>query len=251
MGRIYYAMLSVLLIATWQIGSQNKVFASQSPTTQNNRLSPWEKLFDENPDPPRTLTIGGSRLLPWEKLFEEDPPPPRKQTIGGSRGPRRSFCAIAPSALEKTMVIWNEKPLFFWLGKVEQMEVHDGDQILWSPDVSSGISTEAYGSAIYDGKALQPGQTYDWVVFDQPDLPTYIPFQIMAVRERDAIAKELTQLETQLKQQKATAEMIALAKANYFAQHHLWSDVLQEAASVKNPSPALTEFLRKIPGKFC
>lgn len=233
MVKLSLALLSVLLVTALLAGSKEKTFASQLPTDQITQLSPWEKLFEEDPDPPRN------------------------QTSGGSRGPVQSkFCPLAPSVDREIMATWSQYPLFLWQGRVERMEVrlHDSDKVLWSIDASrswQAADSSAIYRAFYEGEALQPGQTYDWVIFDPANIPTYIPFHVMAQSERDAIAAELTQMEAPLKQQGATAETIAVAKAKYFARRRLWSDVLQEAMSVKNPSAALTRFVKKIPARFC
>jgi hypothetical protein len=61
----------------------------------------------------------------------------------------------------------------------------------------------------------------------------------MESQKRDRIAKELTALEEQLKKQRASAETIALHKANYFADRGLWPDALRELYLVPKPSAEL------------
>jgi hypothetical protein len=61
----------------------------------------------------------------------------------------------------------------------------------------------------------------------------------MEPEKRDRISVELTQLEERLKG--ASAETIALEKANYFAKEGLWSDALQELYSVPKPSAELRD----------
>jgi hypothetical protein len=58
-------------------------------------------------------------------------------------------------------------------------------------------------------------------------------------------------LNTLIKAKKANSEAIALAKANYFIQNQLWSDALQQAYSVENPSRELAQILKDIPDKLC
>ena len=74
----------------------------------------------------------------------------------------------------------------------------------------------------------------------------------MERQQRDRIADDLTKLEAQLKKQRASAEKIALEKANYFAQKELWSDALLQLYSVSNPSAELSEMIRQIQAHdFC
>jgi hypothetical protein len=71
----------------------------------------------------------------------------------------------------------------------------------------------------------------------------------MEAQQRQRIIVDLWTLERQL--QGASREEIALAKANYFAQRQLWSDVLQQAYSVQNPSAELAKFVQKLPTQLC
>ncbi|HAJ58363.1 MAG TPA: hypothetical protein DCP31_03070, partial [Cyanobacteria bacterium UBA8543] len=69
--------------------------------------------------------------------------------------------------------------------------------------------------------------------------------------ERDQIKMQLQNLEKELQAKGASAEEIAMQRAQFFVQQNLWSDVLQAAYSVKNPSPALTEMIEALPNKLC
>ncbi|NET61504.1 MAG: hypothetical protein F6K47_36905, partial [Symploca sp. SIO2E6] len=77
-------------------------------------------------------------------------------------------------------------------------------------------------------------------------------FRIMEAEEREAIAKELAALENRLKTEGASAEEIALKRANYFEGKELWSDVLREIYSVSNPSSELKQMQENIQNhEFC
>lgn len=187
--------------------------------------------------------------LPWKNLFEEeDPTPPGQEKRGTSRGDE-DVCAIAPGVPGQTIQIWSDRPLFLWTGTIKRIEVrlHDTGELLWDKTLK-----ETDTSLIYDGEALEPGETYEWVIFEPPSAPIYkMTFQVMDGNERDRITAELTHLENRMKQYNATAEMIAYTKAKYFARNNLWANVLQEAYAVKNPSSALSKFIQTIPEKFC
>ena len=184
------------------------------------------------------------QALPWGELWEKEPP--RDDPPGGSRG---DICPIAPAIPVEIRVIWSTRPLFLWRGSMGRLEVRPqgSQQVLWSQTV-----TEEQSSLLYNGEALQPGSSYDWVSFDERDRPQFrVTFQVMGGEERDRISADLTRLQTQLQQEGATAEKIAYTKANYLAENQLWSDVLQEAYGVKNPSEDLVQFIQAIPEQFC
>lgn len=187
--------------------------------------------------------------LPWKDLFEEeDPVPPGQEKRGTSRGDD-DICPIAPGVLGKTIEIWSNRPLFLWMGTIKRIEVrvHDTGELLWDKTLKENDT-----SLIYDGEALQPGETYEWVIFEAPATPIYkMTFQVMDGTERDRITADLTRLENRMKQYNATPEMIAYTKAKYFAKNNLWANVLQEAYAVKNPSSALSKFIQTIPEQFC
>lgn len=169
-----------------------------------------------------------------------------KKVTTGSRTIEGKICAIAPGLIE-TRVVWNDRPLFLWQGIMQKIEVRlpSSKDAFWEQPVS-----EADRSATYNGSALQQGRTYQWVLTDQYSQPSSFNFKIMATKERNVIAAELMALEAQLKTKKATAEAIALQRANYFAQRQLWSDVLQEVFEVKNPSAALTRIKQELPAEL-
>lgn len=198
--------------------------------------------------PPRNDDPAGSRaqLPPWQELYEKYPS--RNFKPGGSRGGDQ-ICPIAPAVPGKTRVIWSDHPLFLWQGNIGKIEVHphDSEEVLWSQTFS-----EPDGSTIYGGKALQPEQSYDEVIFDRREHLLFIAtFQVMPREKRDRIAADLISLQVQRERENATSEQIAYANADYFAKRQMWVDALQEAYSVKNPSEALTKFKINILHKIC
>lgn len=159
---------------------------------------------------------------------------------------RGKLCVLAPGLIDKTRVVWNDRPLSLWQGIGHKIEVHryGSQEVLLSQTVSKADTI-----TVSVGEALEPGQTYEWVVFiEQSSSPTFvIPFHVMEAQKRKAIASELSKLETKGK----SPEAIAVARANYFAQHELWSDVLQEVFSVKNPPAGLTRIKQELAAELC
>ncbi|MEH1765579.1 MAG: hypothetical protein V7K76_28010 [Nostoc sp.] len=168
-------------------------------------------------------------------LFSKKPPvEPRK---GGSRDPI-NICMVSPDAPAKLRIVWSDRPLFIWKGRVQTIAVRpiDSEQDLWNQPVTQTQNIT------YQGQPLQPGQSYEWMV----NSSRFVPFQIMETQQRDRITAELKTLENQLQAQGADIEAIALAKAKYFADSNLWSDALQQAYLVPNPSDGLKEMIKNI-----
>lgn len=194
---------------------------------------------------PRAETRSQKQSLPWGELFKKIPPREKRDPPAGSRG---DFCPIAPAVPVEIGVIWSDRPLFLWRGKAGRIEVRQqgSQQVLWSQRITEGQS-----SVVYGGEALQP-DTYDWVSFDERAHPQMrVTFQVMAGEERDRMKADLSRLEMQLKQEGATTEKIAYARANYFVERQMWADVLREAYAVKHPSEDLTKFILTVPERFC
>ncbi len=106
-------------------------------------------------------------------------------------------------------------------------------------------------STNYTGKALQPGQTYDWLVFENESPYKWVSFQVMDAQQRQRITTDLNRLENQRKAKKDDREAISLAKASYFIQNQLWVDALQQVYSVEKPSGELAQIRQEIPDKLC
>jgi len=185
----------------------------------------------------------------WKKLFG------RQQKQGGGRGPEE-MRACAPNRTLLDVAVWTNKPLFVWQGDVREISlsrVGGKEKVnLWKHPIAE--SSAMAQRKIYDGLPLQPGETYEWQLIDKnltnsTRVSAY--FQTIPAKRSSAIAKDLTELETTLKASGASAEDIALHRANYFAARNLWLDILPEVFSVKNPSPALDKIIRELPTEFC
>jgi len=180
-----------------------------------------------------------------QALFSKKPPvQPRK---GGSRPIVDDICMVSPDAPTQRRIVWSDRPIFIWKGSVQKIAVRTAgsEKDLWSQTVAGTQTTN------YTGEALQPGQTYDWLVFEGESPSKFVPFQVMDSQQRDLITIDLNTLDNQLKAKKVNHEAIALAKANYFVQNQLWSDALQQAYSVEKPSPELAQIRQDIPDKLC
>jgi hypothetical protein len=179
----------------------------------------------------------------WANIFQaaakKPPIPPKK----GGRRPTDDVCMISPNASDETRIVWSDRPLFIWKGKVNTIAIRrkGSTTYLWSQNITGVESTT------YTGRPLAPGQSYEWVVNDN----TFVPFQVMKAQPRKQIAEKLTSLEKQQLAQGASPETIALAKANYFAQTELWSDALQETFSVPKPSANLVKIRQDLVVELC
>ncbi|WP_427159946.1 DUF928 domain-containing protein [Aliinostoc sp. HNIBRCY26] len=192
-------------------------------------------IIAEKKNPPNTSWFNISR-----PLFTKKPPvSPRK---GGSR-PTEIICMISPDAPKTTRKIWSDRPLFIWQGNVREVTVKpvNKNQVLWFETVKDTQQI------IYNGEPLKPGQSYKWEVNSN----RFITFQIIDTQQRDRITTQLQTIEAQLQKQGANQEAIALAKANYFAEYQLWSDVLQQIYSVNPPSAELNNLRQQITQNLC
>ena len=254
----FHRMLSTVLVTAIMFSGLPSGW-TQMTRAQTNPSRSWENIFNnlfentEDNRPPVPSQGGTSRAI----NRNEDNRPPVPREVGGSRGDK--LCAIAPQPITTSTVVWSDRPLFVWRGVISRIEVRSTDsnkKVLWSKKEIEGQSKEGQSSALYDGEALQPGQTYEWRLFHQfalEDTPPsqVVTFQVMDAKERDRIKMQLQNLEKELQAKGASAEEIAMQRAQYFVQQNLWSDVLQAAYSVKNPSPALTEMIEALPTKLC
>lgn len=211
-------------------------------------LMGWHQLLTQNTS---AQTLTARQQLSWKALFEENPPPvPKKPGI--DRNPDRpidpnKLCAIAPEPAPQE--IWSDRPLFVWQAEVGKIQVRlpGRKEQLWQQTV-----TPTARRVLYGGEALQPGETYNWVSFDQQNKRLFaVRFKVMDAEKRDGIKTQLQSLEAELKAKGATSEEIAMHRAQYFAKQKLWSDFWREVFSVENPSTALTEMVKTQTTQLC
>lgn len=250
-------LLSTLLVTTMISGWSTGL--TQTTRAETKLSESGKNLFQalpkqDDPPPPVPERQGGSNKPPTPPVPErngggsnEEPTPPASERNGGSRG--ELLCPIAPRGIDTIPQVWSDRPLFVWRGAAKQIEVRlqGSQEVLWRQEV-----TPADRSLMYGGEALQPGQTYIWVIFDLNNKAiAQTPFQIMEAQQRDRIKTRLQILQEELREKGASAEEIAMRRAQYFAQQQLWSDVWREVNSVENPSPALLKILQTIPTPSC
>ena len=202
---------------------------------------------EKTPTTTETPQQGASILKSILSLFKS----PENRLI--TRGDE--VCPISPGNLGE-QVIWSDRPLFVWQGKIPQSKItlyspttnynyEQDEQIVWTQTVPPQTTTIAYA-----GEQLQPGFSYDWEFVSGEKIyrPTFI---LMEESAREKISAELTTLETRLQSNNAATEEIAIAKADYFIQQQLWSDALQQMYSVENPSADLTNKITEIEQYLC
>jgi hypothetical protein len=214
------------------------LLVTATATVSLPHLLPSRTIAQTNPQPQAS----------WWQIFQNDPPVDEKPGSPRDLSAAR-FCAITPRSINTDTQVWSDRPLFVWQGNYQKigLRLEGNQEVFWTQTVASGDK-----SVIYTGDALQPGQTYNWVIFSQQNNPImFIPFKVMDAPERDRIRVRLTILERELKDIGATPEEIAMQRANFFARQELWSDVFKEIYSLKNPSPELEEILQQIPSTLC
>jgi hypothetical protein len=176
----------------------------------------------------------------------------------GSRNLADSVCLIAPAVLSQTNLIWSDRPLFVWRGKVQRIEVRTySDQhtfekqpVIWQQELDGSVQ-----QVINTEKTLQPGQRYDLQFYrlndDQPPEELRTTFSVMSTQQRDRILDDLNSLEKRLKAEQATKEDIVLQRAQYFAKQDLWSDAVQEIYGATHDSPRIAKVAEEMSDRAC
>lgn len=189
------------------------------------------------------------QITNWQRVKEIFRRKRRKPT---SR-PLRGICLITPefpqSTTDNPSLIYNTKPFFLWKGKIKKIAVESNGN---KQHLKTQIVTENQ-SVNYKGEPLQPGKKYTLSIFlserKDANRAMFVPFKIMEASQRNRISAELRLLE-RLHKNKGK-EAIAFSKAKYFAQKGLYSDALQQAYSVPNPSSELSQMIEDIPNHLC
>ncbi|MEO0825177.1 MAG: hypothetical protein AAFW84_06370 [Cyanobacteria bacterium J06635_15] len=169
-------------------------------------------------------------------LEQEDP---GRNRNGGGRLP--DFCAVTSYA--DPIQVWHLQPIYLWQGAERPVAIRpDGDtDNTLAADVTVESATEL-NVAQSSENPLQPGESYDWILYDRLDPEQEImvePFQVMTIAKRHQVTTALEQLVEDLDNQGASAEEIALAKANYFLEQGLMVDAVQSMFLVEEPSSDL------------
>ncbi|MEM9543545.1 MAG: hypothetical protein AAGA60_29150 [Cyanobacteria bacterium P01_E01_bin.42] len=172
-----------------------------------------------------------------------------RERRGGSRSP---FCSIVPSP-SLGSILWNNMPLLVWKTKngvaVKKVAIihFETEETIWSEDNLN--PTQQFFA--YTGMPLASGEYQYKVVyeFNNKEFMAEIDFDIMVESDRDRIARELQQRESQ--NTNLNLEERALQRADVFADRKLWVDGLQELFALPTPSPTLREELQKLRNSLC
>ncbi len=244
--KVFLAGLLISLSSFLPFQAISPSYSSESSSRSNS-----SSIFSRKKQP------GGGRN--WEEIEVVFLNIRRQKKSGGSRSSASSLCLVSPTVLvngnssfsrnteENTIEIWNHQPRFIWqahdgMGKEIILASEQNPDTIWSKEISAEQE-----SILYDGKPLQPGQSYYWYL--QTELPfpqqtANISFKIISGSKREEISQALKEIDQTLQGQ--PPERIALEKANYFISQKLWSDALQEIFAVSNPSAKLQQTLETI-----
>ncbi|MGA7935198.1 MAG: hypothetical protein WCA35_16740 [Kovacikia sp.] len=189
-----------------------------------------------------------SQQLSWSDLWRSLRRPRRDQ---GGKG---QLCLLVPAQADKPEGMWHDRPLFVWRG----LELTIGLRQAGSETVFWRRSLSQPGTLVnqiqYTGPPLQPGQSYELLLFSsptaaQPGRPQ--PFTVMSASKRAPVTTALQALTAKLAKEKASEETIAQERARYFLDHDLQTDALQEVYRVKKASAALSQVATDISERLC
>ncbi|MBD2329711.1 hypothetical protein [Alkalinema sp. FACHB-956] len=179
------------------------------------------------------------------KLFQKKPAP------GASR-PIESLCPIAPG---DSAEVWNLQPTLVWTGKTGAIAIQEKqtEKVIWKADIrkkaldktTSGQWAKNLNYVQYLGEPLNPGQEYEWVLFDldgKTQLVRY-PFRIMAGESRMEVAQGLSALKNVV----GGRETWTMRRTQFFAEKQLQADAFQEIFSLRYPSAELQKLLETMP----
>ena len=179
---------------------------------QSAQDAPAEDQSQQN-RPPSSLSAA---LQVLRQQFE------REETPLGSRGPQ---CPYSPGLVGKDDTIYSDLPVFMWRASGQTVSLYDyhSESLLWQRTVEDGTVAVAY-----DGDPLQPGALYRWEL-THPDSSAFMAtFAVMEEAERDQLSAELERQQLNWQAAGLSEAELAVERATFFGDRHLWSDALQE-----------------------
>ncbi|NER80926.1 MAG: hypothetical protein F6K42_15425 [Leptolyngbya sp. SIO1D8] len=169
--------------------------------------------------------------------------PPRIKR-GGSE-----FCFVTFDD-ETVTPLWRDTPTFILQGDMRSLALHrEGrENPLWTYEANEAEAVT------YDGTILLPGAVY--VIHAQnPQFPASDfearQFVLLSAERQVEIAFELSDLETDMRNADASAEEIALARADYFWQQGLVADAWAEVMPLKATSETVSEAINAAYERIC
>jgi hypothetical protein len=155
------------------------------------------------------------------------------------------LCFITPANQKP---IYSNRPLFLWKGNLTKIAVAslNSDNPFWENPISGGKTFVSYAG----DEKLEPGEWYEWHGYRENRV-ILAKFQVMDAQQNQIVSDDLKTLEKKLQTKGLNKEAIAFHKVQYFIDQELWSDALQEAYSVPNPSTELSQILRDLPENLC
>jgi hypothetical protein len=181
-------------------------------------------LFTISPAPVQAQSLTWGDIIKWLSP---------KRIAGGSRSP---LCI--PNRGEQTMVL-TVRPTILWQGKVGAIGLRRAqeEKVFWVQPISSSPGLQ---SLRYGGPALEPGQTYDWVFFDDAQAKNPLTWQTIAIAPKSTTTRILRDLN----KLPGKGEAKTMVRVNYLVQEQMLSDAASEVLAVRSPSQELKQALK-------
>jgi hypothetical protein len=161
----------------------------------------------------------------------------------GSRG---IICAVMPQNLNNKR-LWHDRPTFVWQGKASLIQVYEksSKSLVWEQAIKDNRNI-----ITYDGPALLPDIDYTWKAKSGLE-ETSITFTILDRAASQEIAESLAQLESQMRLKKIPPENQVQQRVDFFLEHELFLDGVQELFSANQPSQPIQDLQQKLIEKSC
>ncbi len=171
-----------------------------------------------------------AQSLSWGDIIKWLSP---KRIAGGSRSP---LCI--PNRGEQATVL-TVRPTILWQGNVGAIGLRRSPEgkVFWLQPVSSSPGLQ---SLRYSGPSLEPGQTYDWVFFDDAQGKAPLTWQTIAIAPKATTTRILRDLN----KLPGSGEAKTMARVNYLVQQQMLSDAAAEVLAVRSASPELRQALK-------
>ncbi len=159
-----------------------------------------------------------------------------KRIAGGSR---------SPLCLPNSSVSLTVRPTVLWQGQIGAIGLRrsQGEKVFWLQKVPAGADLQQLR---YSGKALEPGQSYDWVFFDDPQGENPLTWQTFTTATR----QEQTLARLDLAKLPGSGEAKLINRINYLVQQQMVGDAVSEMLAVRSRSPELQATLNQL-GNSC